>query len=203
MATAKKSRRDRPAPRERLLASATNLFATEGIRVIGIDRILREADVAKASLYSLFGSKDNLIIAYLERLDATYRASYDALITDNSDPLDKLIALFDTAAQWQTEHNFRGSYFTIAAGEYPKPETDSEHKIVAQVMIHRAWLRETVEKLLLEKNGYPGGELAEQIIVLYDGAITGSQLSHDITPLEVAKRLVRQLVGEPAADYSI
>ena len=203
MATAKKSRRDRPAPRERLLASATNLFATEGIRVIGIDRILREADVAKASLYSLFGSKDNLIIAYLERLDATYRASYDALITDNSDPLDKLIALFDTAAQWQTEHNFRGSYFTIAAGEYPKPETDSEHKIVAQVMIHRAWLRETVEKLLLEKNGYPGGELAEQIIVLYDGAITGSQLSHDITPIEVAKRLVRQLVGEPAADYSI
>ncbi|PZO98753.1 MAG: TetR/AcrR family transcriptional regulator, partial [Corynebacterium urealyticum] len=56
-------RRNRPGPRQRLLASATNLFTTEGIRVIGIDRILRDADVAKASLYSLFGSKDNLVVA--------------------------------------------------------------------------------------------------------------------------------------------
>ena len=47
----KKSRRNRPSPRSRLLESATKLFTTEGIRVIGIDRILREADVAKASLY--------------------------------------------------------------------------------------------------------------------------------------------------------
>ena len=67
--TQKKSRRNRPSPRHRLLASATNLFTTEGIRVIGIDRILREADVAKASLYSLFGSKDALVIAYVETLD--------------------------------------------------------------------------------------------------------------------------------------
>ena len=59
----KKSRRNRPSPRSRLLESATKLFKTEGIRVIGIDRILREADVAKASLYSLFGSKDALVIA--------------------------------------------------------------------------------------------------------------------------------------------
>ena len=53
IAPKKSSRRNRPVPRERLLASATSLFTTEGIRVIGIDRILREADVAKASLYSL------------------------------------------------------------------------------------------------------------------------------------------------------
>ena len=48
--TARSSRRNRPGPRQRLLASATNLFTTQGIRVIGIDRILRDADVAKASL---------------------------------------------------------------------------------------------------------------------------------------------------------
>lgn len=53
----KKSRRNRPSPRSRLLESATNLFTTEGIRVIGIDRILREADVAKASLYSSSAQK--------------------------------------------------------------------------------------------------------------------------------------------------
>ena len=66
-------RRSRPTPRQRLLDGATKLFTTEGIRVIGIDRILREADVAKASLYSLFGSKDALVIAYLKRMDEQWR----------------------------------------------------------------------------------------------------------------------------------
>ena len=71
-------RRNRPSPRQRLLDAATKLFTEEGIRVIGIDRILREADVAKASLYSLLGSKDNLVIAYLEKLDDDYRARWHA-----------------------------------------------------------------------------------------------------------------------------
>ena len=78
MSTAKKKttasrRQNRPSPRTRLLNSATKLFDTEGIRVIGIDRILRDADVAKASLYSLFGSKDALVTAYIEKLDEDFR----------------------------------------------------------------------------------------------------------------------------------
>lgn len=80
--TTTRRRRDRPSPRQRLLKAATRLFTTEGIRVIGIDRILREADVAKASLYSLFGSKDNLVIACLERLTNNGgRAGMNSLIS--------------------------------------------------------------------------------------------------------------------------
>ena len=89
----KKSRRNRPSPRSRLLESATNLFTTEGIRVIGIDRILREADVAKASLYSLFGSKDALVIAYVESLDEKYRADWEARIEGLTDPHQKVLAV--------------------------------------------------------------------------------------------------------------
>ena len=84
--TTTRRRRDRPSPRQRLLKAATRLFTTEGIRVIGIDRILREADVAKASLYSLFGSKDNLVIACLEQLDEQWRSvSYTHLTLPTSD----------------------------------------------------------------------------------------------------------------------
>ena len=79
--TARSSRRNRPGPRQRLLASATNLFTTQGIRVIGIDRILRDADVAKASLYSLFGSKDNLVVAYLQELDQKWREDWHAPVS--------------------------------------------------------------------------------------------------------------------------
>ena len=59
------TRSTKPGPRERLLATATRLFSTDGIRAVGIDRILREAGVAKASLYNTYGSKDELVVAYL------------------------------------------------------------------------------------------------------------------------------------------
>lgn len=88
----KKSRRNRPSPRSRLLESATKLFTTEGIRVIGIDRILREADVAKASLYSLFGSKDALVIAYVEALDEKFRQDWEQRTAEMTDPDQKILA---------------------------------------------------------------------------------------------------------------
>ena len=59
------TRSTKPGPRERLLATSTRLFSTDGIRAVGIDRILREAGVAKASLYNTYGSKDELVVAYL------------------------------------------------------------------------------------------------------------------------------------------
>src|SRR6202012_3849239 len=71
---ADKARTARPA--DRLLAAATDLFGKYGIRAVGIDRILREADCAKASLYSAYGSKDGLVIAYLTELDLADRNSF-------------------------------------------------------------------------------------------------------------------------------
>ena len=90
-------RRDRPSPRQRLLDAATKLFTEEGIRVIGIDRILREADVAKASLYSLLGSKDSLVIAYLEQLDEQFRARWGERAAKAPDADAKILAFFDMA----------------------------------------------------------------------------------------------------------
>ena len=92
-------RRNRPSPRQRLLDAATKLFTEEGIRVIGIDRILREADVAKASLYSLLGSKDNLVIAYLEQMDEQYRTRWRDKTATMIDADSKILAFFDMAIE--------------------------------------------------------------------------------------------------------
>ena len=206
MATTKKAksrRRDRPSPRVRLLQSATNLFTTEGIRVIGIDRILREADVAKASLYSLFGSKDNLVIAYINELDEKWREEYERRTAHMTDPEDKISALFDQVIDAQVDNGFPGSHFTHAASEYPKPETESEQQIVAAVQEHRQWIFDTLTALLNERNGYPSQTNAQQLLVLLDGGVTGAQLSHCREPLDLARGLAKQLFGEAAADYSI
>ncbi|HAT1131635.1 TetR/AcrR family transcriptional regulator [Corynebacterium striatum] len=199
----KKSRRNRPSPRSRLLESATNLFTTEGIRVIGIDRILREADVAKASLYSLFGSKDALVIAYVESLDEKYRADWEARTEGLTDPHQKVLAFFDKAIEEQPDMEFRGSHFLNAAGEYPRPETDAERGIVAACMEHRNWMHSTMTALLTAKNGYPSATQASQLLIFLDGGMAGARLTRELSPLKTARELAIQLLSEPPADYSI
>lgn len=199
----KSRRRNRPSPRDRLLTGATKLFATEGIRVIGIDRILREADVAKASLYSLYGSKDALVIAYLEALDSQWRRQYEERIAGMQVPEEKILAFFDHCIAEQPQQGFRGSLFQNAANEYPLPEADSEKAIVAAVMTHRNWCLETMTALLTEKNGYPSISQAQQLLVLLDGGLAGSRLSRSVEPLELARNMAEEMLAAPAADYSI
>ena len=196
-------RRNRPSPRERLLASATNLFTTEGIRVIGIDRILREADVAKASLYSLFGSKDALVIAYLQDLDEKSRADWARRTAGMTDPVDKILAFFDQAIDEEPGQDFRGSHFQNAANEYPRPETESERGIVSAVQEHRRWTLQTMVDLLTQLNGYPGTTQANQLLIFLDGGLAGARLNRSVEPLQTARDLAKQLLMVPPADYSI
>lgn len=196
-------RRNRPSPRERLLAGATALFATEGIRVIGIDRILREADVAKASLYSLYGSKDALVIAYLESLDAQWRVAYEQRAAQLHTPEEKILAFFDQCITEQPDKGYRGSLFQNAANEYPLPETDSEKAIVAAVMAHRNWCLETMTTLLTQKNGYPSISQAQQLLILLDGGLAGSRLSRSVEALRIARDMADEMLSAPPADYSI
>ena len=196
-------RRNRPSPRERLLTSATNLFTTEGIRVIGIDRILREADVAKASLYSLFGSKDALVIAYLQELDARWRSDWENRTDMMSDPQDKILAFFDQCIEEEPAKDYRGSHFQNAANEYPRPETDTERGIVSAVKEHRRWTLQTLTDLLTELYGYPGHAQAKQLLIFLDGGLAGARLERTIEPLTTARDLARQLLAAPPADYSI
>ncbi|MFV8382212.1 TetR/AcrR family transcriptional regulator [Corynebacterium hindlerae] len=196
-------RKGRPSPRERLLASATNLFTTEGIRVIGIDRILREADVAKASLYSLFGSKDALVVAYVEQTDEKWRADWAERTKGLSSPKDKILAFFDQCIEEEPAKNFRGSHFLNAATEYPCAQTDQEKKIVAAAMEHRRWCHATMTSLLTELNGFPGDSIADQILVFLEGGLAGSTLTKSLAPLETARSLADELISAPPADYSI
>lgn len=196
-------RRNRPSPRERLLASATNLFTTEGIRVIGIDRILREADVAKASLYSLFGSKDALVIAYLTELDSAWRESWRQRTAGMDSAGDKILALFDLAIDEEPGKGFRGSHFLNAVNEYPRPETDSEHGIIAAAITHRRWMLDTLTDLLEELYGYPGTVQARQLMIFLDGGLAGARIEKSVEPLVTARELAKELLAAPPADYSI
>src|SRR4051812_16781169 len=84
----------RASARERLLAAADELFYEEGVHIVGIDRVIERAGVAKASLYSAFGSKDELIRAYLDRRHAVRRSRLNRAAAPCETPRERLLARF-------------------------------------------------------------------------------------------------------------
>jgi len=103
--------------RERLLKAADALFYTEGVNTVGIDRVIEQAGVAKASLYRLFTNKEGLVAAYLEARHAQIRDEFSRALESTPDPRDKILAVFDVQAGWTRRPAYRGCAFTRAIAE--------------------------------------------------------------------------------------
>src|SRR6201990_194804 len=109
----------RPSARERLLAAANELFYNEGVHTVGIDRVIEQAGVAKASLYNTFGSKDELVGAYLEGRHASMAARIMRSLEKYRTPREKLLGVFEAQGELFTEPGFRGCAFVSASSESP------------------------------------------------------------------------------------
>ncbi len=176
------------APADRLLRAAADLFAAQGIRAVGIDQVLREAGVAKASLYSSYGSKDALIVAYLEELDQRDRNRWNAAVATQRDPIAKVLTFFDLAAAAASARNFRGCLYANAATEFPGTEWEP-------VRAHREWFRATVTALLREAGMSRPDNIARRVQLFYDGALTASKMEKSVAPITLARKLTRELIG--------
>jgi AcrR family transcriptional regulator len=175
-------------PAERLLDTATKLFAQQGIRAVGIDLVLREANVAKSSLYTCFGSKEALVIAYLERLDQADRNRWTERTAKLTDPVAKVLAFFDAAAAGARARDYRGCLYANAATEFPGAE-------LVPVRAHRDWVRSTMTDLLRAAKTTQPLILAGQIQILYDGALVGSKIERSTKPVTAARQLAERLIA--------
>ncbi|WP_243788522.1 TetR/AcrR family transcriptional regulator [Saccharopolyspora gloriosae] len=178
------------APARRLLEAAGNLFVREGIRAVGIDRVLAEAGVARASLYHAFGSKDALVAAYLDDQDEADRRKWEKAAADLDSPRDKILALFDLAHGAAVSRRFRGCLYLNAATEFPDPK----HPARASVDRHRAWLHELLVELAEQAGAADAEATAERLRLLYDGAVAGSKFSRSPDPIDLGKQLAADLL---------
>src|SRR5712691_10399310 len=113
---AKQRRSDsEPGPRRRLLAVADKLFSEEGVHVVGIDRLLEEAGVAKASLYNHFGNKDGLVRAYLEEHFEARREHVAQVLARYDSPREQLLGIFADVQDALAGTTFRGCRFVSAS----------------------------------------------------------------------------------------
>src|SRR6202034_270943 len=108
-----------PPARERLLAAADELFYREGVHTVGIDRVVSRAGVAKASLYSNFGSKEELVRAYLESRHARTTERISRALTRFRTPRERLLGVFDAQGEQFTDPAFNGCAFVMASAEAP------------------------------------------------------------------------------------
>jgi AcrR family transcriptional regulator len=183
-------------PAQRLLRTASKLFAAQGIRQVGIDQILREAGVAKASLYSSYGSKEALVIAYLDDLDQADRNRWSDAVADTDAPAARVLAFFDLAAGAAQRRDFAGCLYANAATEFPGVDFEP-------VLAHREWVRLTIVDLLRQLHGKNAGSrvgseadaTATQIQLIYDGALLGSKLTRSVAPIKAGRALAAELIA--------
>ena len=162
------------SPRERLLAAANELFYEEGIHVVGIDRVIERAGVAKASLYNTFGSKDELVRAYLAGRHDARRLRLETGLERFATPRDKLLGVFDVMGELAAEPRFRGCAFLNASAE-SKPGSAVE----AESDKSRAWSRSLFTDLARAAGVTDPEALAGQFVLLYDGATVGARMDRN------------------------
>jgi len=184
----------RPSARERLLAAADELFYAEGVRSVGIDRIIEHAGVAKASLYNTFGSKDELVRAYLTARHVRRRNRIGGAVEGCATPREKMLAVFDALDTAIADPTFRGCAFSRASAEI-----DHAGVVTEVVEEQRGWIRDLFTGLARAAGATDADGLAEQLVLLYDGATTSAQMDRNLHAARAAKRIATSLIDAATA----
>lgn len=171
--------------RRRLLDTATRLFYEGGIRAVGIDRIIAEAGVAKATFYNHFPSKDDLVVAYLEDIDRLGRAAVAAL--PQQPPRKMISAIMGRISEAVTAGGWRGCPFLNAAAEYPDPDSPVRQAISAR----RVWYHDSLQNLLAQEGDPASPVTASLLVALSDGLLESAYLDD----AESIPALVREAVA--------
>ncbi|KJF69738.1 TetR/AcrR family transcriptional regulator [Rhizobium nepotum] len=163
----------REAIPDQIITAAGALFYNEGIRAVGIDRIIEEAKVAKATLYRHFPSKDHLVAAYLQdRHDRVIRSLRDVLAA-TIDPRDQIQVIFERLYEKADSPEFRGCAFALAVAEHG----DSE-RVVTVARTHKRMVRDIFEAVML-KAGVRLDQAASHLSLLYEGALATVAVGRD------------------------
>ncbi|QUH01402.1 TetR/AcrR family transcriptional regulator [Saccharopolyspora erythraea] len=153
-----------PAGR-RVLDVAAELFYRQGIHAVGVEAIAAEAGVTKKTLYACFGSKDNLVTAYLTERDQRWREWLTEWVEQRADSAEeKVLGAYDALAAWMRE-DFRGCAFVNALAELPSPDHPAREVIVGQ----KRWMRDYFAELAAKAGAGDPDDFAKSALLLYEG----------------------------------
>ncbi|MFI9817768.1 TetR/AcrR family transcriptional regulator [Saccharothrix variisporea] len=172
--------------RARLLDTAEDLFYAEGVRAVGVERILAESGVGRASFYRHFASKDDLVVAVLRQRDERWREWLrDAVERHGGGPL----AVFDALAERFARADFRGCAFINTMVEAADPGSPA-HRAAAD---HKRAVADYVAGLLGDRPD--AAEVARRVVMLMDGAIVTALRERTVEPARQAREVAALLLS--------
>ena len=174
-------------PAERILAVADQLFYEQGIAATGVNQLIAEASVAKASFYRHFPGKEDLVVAYLRQRLSAFEEGMRREVERHPSPRDGLLAIFDFLDDWLQQTAYRGCAFQNAAAEFP--ELDASPRQVVREAKKRQ--RELIAELCRQA-GCP--EVGDEIFLLMEGATSQAAIQNDSWPVRAARRTVQRLL---------
>ncbi len=178
--------------RDHLLETALRLFNQHGYTATGVDLIIAEAGVAKTTLYRHFDTKEDLILAALERQDEQARDAMRAFVEQRaSDPVGRLLATFDCLEAWFRDERFRGCPFVSAAGEHK----DTANPVFRAAALHKRLTLAYFEELAHAVRFAEPKRIAAEINVLHEGATAVAQMTRTAEPARQARRMATQLLA--------
>lgn len=177
--------------REKILATATTLFQTQGINSTGVDTIVEVAGTTKMTLYKYFRSKELLILEVLTESHQDFQNWLtDKLNSQTKKPSDKIQRLFDFIEEWVTSPDFVGMGFIKASAEFPN-EDNPVHQLSSE---QSRQFRQYISSLAREANIQDVEGLALQLSLLFEGAVQAEQMKRGSGAMTYAKKAAKILI---------
>ena len=181
--------------RERLLEAADQLFYAHGIAATGVDAVVQRAGASPATLYAHFAGTDGLVAAYLERRHHRWRATWDAVLAEAEDPVDRLLSVLDALVLFRRrEGATRGCAVLAAAAELPA----ADHPARAWIGADTTLLHHRLHELALAARADDPRALVAELVLVYDGTLA-AYVRGVPDPVLAARELARSAVVRHSA----
>jgi len=181
--------------RNRIIETASFLFYKNGYNSTGINEIISEAGIAKATLYSHFKSKEDICLAYLRFKNATFLEDITTHINTNPQGMDRVLAIFDYLQLFFQDKDFNGCWCIKTVAEIPKDNERIRHEIQTQKNGFIQLIEKLVQSNLKRINSKEAESLARKIYLLYESAVSESHLHQADWPIQETKNLCAQIIA--------
>ncbi|GAB3616961.1 TetR/AcrR family transcriptional regulator [Okibacterium endophyticum] len=179
----------------RVLDAASRLFYERGIHAVGVDTIAEAAGVTKKTLYDRFGSKEALVVSYLQHRDARWRDHVAEHLVRVPEPgVERVLAIFDAAISWSDENSPKGCSAINARAEIG--DGHDGHPVFPEVSRQKSWLLHTFGELCREAGVHNAQAMAQRMMLLYEGAIVTVGMETFAQPFEIARDVARLLLEQ-------
>ena len=179
----------------RVLDAASELFYDRGIHAVGVDTISEAAGVSKKTLYDRFGSKDALVVAYLQHRDARWRDHVAAVLETRPAPgVDRVLAIFDASISWSHENSQKGCSAINARAEVS--DDDGAQSVFPEVTRQKVWLLDLFSELCAEAHIADPRATAQTLMLLYEGALVTVGMHTFAEPFQRARSVAARLLAQ-------